>query len=140
MSQQAMRVEFEGLNELLRAMKGDISKEMRKRSREIAEPVAEEARFNALKSGMPMLQALAPAVGTKSDRIPTIRAGMSKKLTSSGAPANAFFRGAEFGNQGGYRQFGRAVGGGRSIYPAVMENQDLIADVWFAAVEEVFNG
>lgn len=135
----AVTVQIKGMNELLRATKGDLSSQMRKKSRAIAQPIAEEAQSLA-RRGTPTMRALAPAIRAKSDRVPTVMAGTARRLTSSRQPNNRFFLGAEFGDgtKGKYKQFGRPIGGGQSVYPAVWANRDNTARQWLDAVEEVW--
>jgi len=137
---KAVTVKIEGLNDLLRATKGDLSKQMRQKSKAIAEPVAAEARKLAGR-GTPVMQALAPAIKAKSDRLPVVVGGtMAKRLTSSRQPNRAFFLGAEFGDDTGrYRQFGKPKKGGQSVYPAVWANRDNTARQFLDAIEEVWS-
>ena len=138
MGQQSYRFEVEGLNDLLKMLNQgsrEFTKELRKASRRIVGPVAEEAQYNALKTGRPQMIALSDTIRAKSDRVPVVAAIAARKVTSSNARAGDFFRGANFGdNDGRFKQFPRPIPGGSSIYPAIRAQDESIKDEFYEAM------
>ena len=132
------RFDVEGLPDFLRALSAgskEFQRELRKESRDLVKDVAEEARFNALKTGRPQMAALSDTIRAKSDRVPSVAAIAARRVTSSGAQAGDFFKGANFGDTTGrFRQFPGPIPGGSSIYPAMRATEPDILDAYFDAV------
>ena len=142
MGQQSYKFEVEGLYDLLKMLNQadrEFTKELRKASRRIVGPVAEEAQYNALKTGRPQMIALSDTIRAKSDRVPVVAAIAARKVTSSNARAGDFFRAANFGDDTSrFRQFPRPIPGGSSIYPAIDKQDENLKDEFYAAMRELW--
>ena len=137
-------VQVDGLRELLRALNRadrEMSKQIRVASKSIAADVAEGAARRARMSGIPQLAAVAGTYRAVSDRVPAVRMGGAKRVTSSGASASDIVFGADFGaHRANHPQFPKSppVKGGRTIYREVEARRGGIADAYLDAVEDLF--
>lgn len=118
----------------------EYSKELRKRSKAIAKPIAEDARSRAK---TPQQKMVAPSIREVSDRIPVIKVGGGITLKSSTPrrrqpKAGQVYFGADFGSS--LPQFPGKTKGGRMIFKAVQANRDAIAEQYLADVSQIFYG
>jgi len=123
----------------------ELNREMRERSKEIAERVAQEARFNLATRG-PQGAAVMDSVRARKDRIPMIVAaggGKAKVNPWMGnykrkMPTNAdIWYGANFGADT-LRQFPKKRMPDYSLYLAVKQNRTWIAGAYFLMLERIF--
>jgi hypothetical protein len=118
----AVTLESEGLMETLKAFQGleaDLRKEANAELRAAAKTCAGELA-NALKvaaagSPTPVAARVAKSIKVKSDRIPVVSIGGSRKVGRYGAPAAALVSGSEDGG----KNFGAPKGGAYWIAPTV---------------------
>lgn len=131
-----------GLNKFLRDLRNfdpELSKELRRRARDIAEPIAADARSRASTAQQ---QAVAPSIRAVSDRLPVIKAGGGRVYPSTTprsrkAKMGDVYFGADFGSS--LPQFAfRKRKGGTMLFKAVKGKRKHIADQYLDAVEDVF--
>lgn len=115
-------IEVEGLTETLKAFQGletDIRRqangELRQAAGECARGLVSELQSSAAASGVPVAPRVASSVRVKSDRLPSVTIGGSKRVGIRGAPASRLMWGSESGG----KNFGRPAGGQYWIAPAV---------------------
>lgn len=139
----APSIEVDGLNDMLRMLRGappELSKNLRRESKAIAGIVADDAQSRARRESK-QLAATARTIRAVSDRVPTVKAGGARRVTSSGASASDIYWGANFGTKANrYPQFPRREPGGRTIYPAIRAAREEIADRYLDAVKDVWDG
>jgi hypothetical protein len=95
---------MDGVAETLRAFQGleadlrrEANAELRVAGREAALVLADHLRAAAGRSGVPVAGRVASSIAVKSDRLPTVRIGGSKRVGRRGAPAGVLLWGSEHG-------------------------------------------
>jgi hypothetical protein len=118
----SIQVDTPGLFDTLKAvqsLQADLRKqanaELRAAARECASQLAAELRVAAASSPTPQAQLVARTIKVKSDRIPVVSIGGTRKVGRYGAPAGALVWGSERGG----RNFVAADGGSYWIGPTV---------------------
>lgn len=137
-------IEVEGLKPLLRTLSKlprEVNAEVRKASKTIATREADRIRAAANDT---LSRAVAVSVRARSDRVPAIVSGGSRKVAVSGHPSagQAFF-GAEFG--GGARpttaQFRPHRGRhGYWLWPTLRADEERMLTEWLAALDTIVKG
>jgi hypothetical protein len=114
-------VDVDGLVETLRAFQGleadlrrEANAELRAAGAEAAAAFAVELRGAAGRSGVPVAARVASSITVKSDRLPTVRIGGSKRVGRRGAPAAVLVWGSE---HGGHNFAAASSGAGYWIAP-----------------------
>lgn len=108
---------FQGLEADLRK---EANAELRLAGRQAAAGLAVELRGSAASSGVPVAPRVASAIRVKSDRVPTVIIGGSRRVGRRGAPASALVWGSEHGPAGDVNHFGVGPSAGHWIRPAVL--------------------
>lgn len=137
-------VRIQGLNRLLRDFSRapkELQNQIRDGAHRIAEPLAADARRRAV---TPQQRMAAESIQAKRDRIPVVKLGGGKRLSSSTPrarqpKASDVYFGADFGSDR-LRQFPSKKRGGRMFYPAVEGRRREIAEAYLDMVERVFKG
>lgn len=125
---------------LLREMPRDLQRDVRKTvTRNVAGPLARKIAAAGAGSDRQSAGA-ARSVKAVFDRVPTIRAGGSRKATSDGATAGDIFFGAEFG--GGSRKTTRQFRPHRGqtgywYWPTVRSSSADVEEQWASAIDSV---
>ena len=134
----SVNVEVEGLKETLRACNAlgkEANKELRQASLQIAKETASQAQ-SAASTGNRLQQAVAASITGKSDRVPKVVGGGTKKVTSRGTQAGSIFFGAEFG--GSQPQFPSHRGqDGYFLWPTIRDRQHQDIAMYQRALNEV---
>lgn len=134
-----VRVRITGVRETLRACRelpDDAQRELRDRSKALAESLAVQIRAAAVSdSGQSAL--MAPTVRARRDRVPVIVAGGPKRVGRNRKPAHKILFGSEFGSNA-LRQF-RPHRGASSywFFRTVEDNSARIDREWNAAASDV---
>lgn len=122
----ALSIEADGLVETLSAFKGleaDLRKvangELRQAAAIAAGQLVQALQASAASSGVPVAPRVASSAKVKSDRLPAVSIGGSKRVGIRGAPAAQLVWGSEHGPRGDVNHFGVPPGSGYWIRPAV---------------------
>lgn len=109
----APTLQVDGLVETLRAFQGleaDLRKEanaeLRRAGREAGAGLALELRAEASRCGVPVAPRVAQSIRVKSDRLPTVTIGGTRRVGARGAPAAVLAWGSEHGPAGEPNRFG----------------------------------
>lgn len=119
-------VQVEGITETLKAFQGleadlrkDANSEIRQAAKTCATVLAGQLARAAAGSGVPVAPRVASSIKVKSDRIPVIQIGGSKKVGRRGAPAAKLVWGSEQGPKGDTNHWGVPPSAGYWIRPTV---------------------
>jgi hypothetical protein len=117
-----MSITIDGLTDTLRSVQGleaDLRKqtngELRKAAGECATLLATDLRGAASSAATPVSRRVAESIKVKSDRLPSVSIGGSRRVGRYGAPASALVWGSEHGGH----NFAAGESGGYWIKPTV---------------------
>lgn len=126
MAKPTFTVQVEGAQETLKAFRGlsdDLRKtangELRQAAGDCARGLVSDLQRAAGASGVPVAPRVARSIRVKSDRLPAVQIGGSKRVGRHGAPAAALVWGSETGPAGRVNHFGVAPSAGYWIAPTV---------------------
>lgn len=119
-------IEVEGLMETIKSF-SEIEAEFRKQANgelrtaagDCARMLVGKLQTSAAASGVPVAPRVASATRVKSDRLPVVSIGGSKRVGIRGAPASRLLWGSEHGPKGDVNHFGVPPSSGYWIKPAV---------------------
>jgi hypothetical protein len=140
------KVSIKGLRETLAAFRElpkEANAELRTRTRELADKVAQSAEAAGIRSGA-QAALVARTVKARRDRVPSVQAGGGARLGRNGSPAYALLFGSEFGmneHSGWYGKprYDESTGFqyhphtgtiGLWFFPTVEREAPAIADAW----------
>ncbi len=113
MAKTLLPLEIEGLQETLKAvqtLEADLRKttnrELRTAAGECARGLVGDLVAAASASGVPVAKRVASSIRVKSDRLPSVTIGGTRKVGSGGASAGALVWGSEHGPAGDVNHFG----------------------------------
>ena len=132
--------EVDGLRELLRTLNKaprELGRQLRQESKQLAEGVAADARRRASRANR-QAAAAAPSIRAVADRVPAIRFGGAKRVTSSGTTkAGDIIFGSDWGSNR-FRQFPKPAKDGRVIWPASVAGREEVGEAWLDAIERIY--
>jgi hypothetical protein len=142
--QFALHINVEGLPKILRSLRGmprEISTDVRKASKRIAQDEVVRIRVTAASHGAQAVRS-ASKIRARSDRVPTIKAAGSSPMFRKGVQTGQVFYGAEFGSHRGKttRQFKAYTGReGQWFWPTLRRDTPIMIDAWMAVIDRAIS-
>ncbi|AMS04667.1 hypothetical protein DUY81_08410 [Acidipropionibacterium acidipropionici] len=136
----SLHVNVEGLPKILRSLRGmprEISTDVRKASKKIAQDEVVRIRVTAASHGAQAVRS-ASKIRARSDRVPTIKAAGSSPMFRKGVQTGQVFFGAEFGSHRGKttRQFKPYTGHeGMWFWPTLRRDTPIMINAWMDVID-----
>lgn len=155
MARDRISIEIDGLRETRRALRQlpeDAQTQIKNRSKELSETIAQYARSAAAADDAPQTKLLVSTISAVKGVVPNVKVGGSKKVGRYRKPASAVVFGSEFGmtkHSGWYAkrkysderglQYHRPHNGNRGywFFPTVEQHESYIVSEWQAAADAV---
>lgn len=133
-----VKAEATGLKELRNALKTlDLQKSLTQANKRVVDEIVVPEARRLMSRPTTNLAGNVTRLGTRGVKTIKGSATQTKARIQAGSKRVPYYHGQDFGSTGRYRQFPRAVKGGRGLYKALETTHERMIAAWMEAIDEV---